>query len=110
MGVTFAAMLWKVCSASLFPAMSPEDDAVSPEPRAKKHDPYTDAEKQKLKDVGPEHPQKRIDLFIGFAQSRLDAVDVLRSAPKPTTEHEKHKHDLLEDFTSILDDLNDQLD
>ena len=55
-------------------------------------------------------PHKRITLLIKFSEARLVAIDQLRADPKLANERGKQIHDLLEDFTSLLDELNDNLD
>ncbi|HEY6970461.1 MAG TPA: hypothetical protein VJA94_14735 [Candidatus Angelobacter sp.] len=76
---------------------------------ARKRDPLTDAEADQLREVALE-PQKRLKLYIKFAEARLVAIDQLRSDPKFSDGRGKKIHDLLEDFTAILDEINDNLD
>ena len=76
---------------------------------AKKRDPLSDAEVDQLRAVAND-PSKRLALYIKFAESRLLAVDQLCSDPKAAEGRGKKIHDLLEDFTAILDEINDNLD
>lgn len=76
---------------------------------ARKRDPLTDAETDQLREVAME-PQKRLKLYIKFAEARLLAVEQLRSDPKAANGRGQKIHDLLEDFTAILDEINDNLD
>ncbi len=76
---------------------------------ARKHDPLTEAESDQLREVAME-PGKRLKLYINFAEARLLAIDQLRSDPKMAPGRGQKIHDLLEDFTSILDEINDNLD
>ncbi|HEY6351715.1 MAG TPA: hypothetical protein VI636_20125 [Candidatus Angelobacter sp.] len=76
---------------------------------ARKRDPLTDAESDQLREVAME-PQKRLKLYINFAEVRLLAIEQLRSDPKAADGRGKKVHDLLEDFTAILDEINDNLD
>jgi len=76
---------------------------------AKRRDPLTDAEGDQLRAVAAK-PAKRLALYIKFAESRLVAIDQLRSDPKPAEGRGKKIHDILEDFTAILDEINDHLD
>lgn len=76
---------------------------------AKRRDPLTEAETDQLRDVAME-PGKRLKLYIQFADVRLIAIDQLRSDPKMAEGRGKKIHDLLEDFTAILDEINDNLD
>lgn len=76
---------------------------------AKKRDPLTEAESDQLREVAME-PGKRLKLYIKFAEARLLGIDQLRSDPKLAPGRGQKIHDLLEDFTAILDEINDNLD
>lgn len=76
---------------------------------ARKRDPLTDAEADQLRQLAME-PQKRLQLYIKFSQARLDSIDQARSDPKQAQGRGKTIHDLLEDFTSLIDEINDNLD
>jgi len=76
---------------------------------ARRRDPLTEAESDQLREVAME-PGKRLKLYIKFAETRLLAIDQLRSDPKAADGRGKKIHDLLEDFTAILDEINDNLD
>jgi len=76
---------------------------------ARRRDPLTDAETDQLREAALE-PQKRLKLYIKFAEARLLAIDQIRSDPKFADGRGKKIHDLLEDFTAILDEINDNLD
>lgn len=78
-------------------------------PAARKRDPLTEAEADQLRDVAME-PGKKLKLYIKFAEVRLVAIDQLRTDPKFAEGRGKKIHDLLEDFTAILDEINDNLD
>jgi len=75
----------------------------------RKRDPLTEAEADKLREVAME-PGKRLHLYIQFAEARLLAVDQLRTDPKLTEGRGQKVHDLLEDFTALIDEINDNLD
>jgi hypothetical protein len=76
---------------------------------ARKRDPLTDAEADQLRQVAME-PQKRLQLYIKFTGARLDSIDQARSDPKQAQGRGTTIHDLLEDFTSLVDEINDNLD
>ena len=76
---------------------------------ARKRDPLTDAETDQLRQMALE-PQKRLKLYIKFTEARLDNIDQARSDPKQAQGRGKTIHDLLEDFTSLIDEINDNLD
>ena len=76
---------------------------------ARKRDPLTEAEADQLREVAME-PYKRIKLMIKFTEARLVAIDQIRVDPKQAAGRGKQIHDLLEDFTSLMDEINDNLD
>ena len=76
---------------------------------ARRRDPLTEAEADQLREVAME-PYQRIKLLIKFTEARLTAIDELRADPKQANGRGKQIHDLLEDFSSIMDEINDNLD
>jgi hypothetical protein len=76
---------------------------------ARRRDPLTEAETDQLRDVAQE-PGKRLKLYIKFTEARLAAIDEVRADPKQAQGRGKKIHDLLEDFTALLDEINDNLD
>jgi hypothetical protein len=76
---------------------------------ARKRDPLTEAEADQLREVAME-PYKRIKLMIKFTEARLTTIDQIRVDPKQAAGRGKQIHDLLEDFTSLMDEINDNLD
>jgi soluble cytochrome b562 len=76
---------------------------------ARKRDPLTEAETDQLRQVRLE-PAKRLKLFGKFAETRLDSIDQTLNDPKQAQQRPAKIHDLLEDFSSIVDEMNDNLD
>ncbi len=76
---------------------------------AKRRDPLTDAEADQLREAAME-PGKRVKLYIKFADARLVTIDQLRADAKAANGRGKQIHDLLEDFTAILDEINNNFD
>jgi len=76
---------------------------------ARKRDPLTEAETDQLREVALE-PYHRIKLLIKFTEARLVAIDQVRVDPKLAAGRGKQIHDLLEDFSSLMDEINDNLD
>jgi soluble cytochrome b562 len=76
---------------------------------ARRRDPLTDAETDQLRQARLE-PLKRLKLFGKFAETRLDTIDQSLNDPKQAPERPAKIHDLLEDFGSIVDEINDNLD
>ena len=76
---------------------------------ARKRDPLTEAEADQLREVAMA-PYQRLKLMIKFTDARLVAIDQVRVDPKLAKDRGKQIHDLLEDFTALLDEINDNLD
>ena len=72
-------------------------------------DPLTAAETDKLREAAQE-PEKRIKLIIEFAQARMLAIEQLRADPKLASDRGKQIYNLLTDFLSIAESLEDNLD
>ncbi|HET9837238.1 MAG TPA: hypothetical protein VFR84_03320 [Candidatus Angelobacter sp.] len=82
---------------------------VSVAASARRRDPLTEAEADQLREVAME-PYKRLKLLVKFTEARLLAIDQVRVDPKLAKERGKQIHDLLEDFTALIDEINDNLD
>jgi hypothetical protein len=76
---------------------------------SRKRDPLTEAEVDQLREFRME-PLKRLQLFIKFTDARLDSIDQLRNDPKQGEGRGLKIHDLLEDVSALLDEINDNLD
>jgi hypothetical protein len=76
---------------------------------AKRRDPLTEAETDQLRESAMD-PYNRIKLMVKFTEARLVAIDQVRVDSKLGAERGRHIHDLLEDFTSLIDEINDNLD
>jgi hypothetical protein len=76
---------------------------------AKRRDPLTEAETDQLREAAMD-PYNRIKLLIKFTEARLVAIDQVRIDPKLANDRGQQIHDLLEDFTSLIDEINDNLD
>jgi hypothetical protein len=76
---------------------------------ARRRDPLTEAEADQLREAAMD-PYNRIKLMVKFTEARLTAIDQVRLDPKQAADRGKQIHDLLEDFTSLLDEINDNLD
>jgi len=74
----------------------------------RERDPLTKQEAADLADVKQE-PEKRLDLFVKYARIRLSSVEQTRNDPKAQDRGQK-LHDLLEDFTTIVDEMSDNID
>jgi hypothetical protein len=75
----------------------------------RRRDPMTEAEADQIRGAA-ENPPKRFHLFISFAKARLKAIDQLRADPKLAQGRGQQIHDLLEDFQSLVDETEANLD
>ena len=71
-------------------------------------DPLTPEEIEQLRDTAVE-PEKRMKLYVDFARTRLVALEKLRSDPK-TTDRPAQTHRMIEEFLTIYNELDDNLE
>lgn len=76
---------------------------------ARKHDPLTEAEADQLRDAKQE-PDKRLKLYIKFTDDRFDSLEQLRADPKQAQGRGNKVHDMLQDLTSLFDEISSNLD
>ncbi len=74
----------------------------------RRRDPLTPIETDQLREVAPE-PEKKLKLYVEFARARLVGIEQLQKDPKLAPDRGQRIHDLLEDFTSIIDELDNNL-
>ena len=72
-------------------------------------EPLDETEINKLREVAQE-PYKRLKLLVEFARARLASIDQLRGDPHLAADRGTKIHDLLEDFTKLVDEFGDNLD
>ena len=72
-------------------------------------DPLTEAETDQLREAAQDPPLK-LKLFLTFTRQRLDSAEALRFDPKAGPDRGQQIHDLLEDFTNLVDELNDNVE
>ena len=79
-------------------------------PALGKRDPLNDSEIDQLREAAQE-PNNRLKLIVKFARARLESLEQARTDPKLSADDRTGQiHDLLEDFTTIYDELGDNLD
>ena len=76
---------------------------------AQKRDPLTESESDQIAELSQE-PDKRIKLLLKFIQARVATIDQLEGDPRMAADRGKQVHDLLEDLTSLIDELDDNID
>src|SRR4051812_1048687 len=76
---------------------------------AKRRDALTDTEVDQMREVA-QQGDKRLKLLLTFAQSRMLAIQEMRSDPKFAEGRGPRVHELLEDFTNIVNELDRNID
>src|ERR1700727_887626 len=74
----------------------------------KKNDPLNPLEIDQLRDAML-YPDERLKLYVKFTRDRMARLEEMRSNPK-TTERGLQTHDMLQDFLTLYDELNDNID
>jgi hypothetical protein len=74
----------------------------------RRHDPLNTEEINLLRDAMVE-PDQRLKLYVKFARDRMNKLEQMRAVPK-TTDRAHQTHDMLADFLSVYDELNDNVD
>ena len=76
---------------------------------AQRHrDPLNQLEIDQLRDAMLD-PDERLKLYVKFARDRMTAMEQMRANPK-TTDRGLQTHDLLQDFLTIYQELDDNVD
>ena len=71
-------------------------------------DPLNPLEIDQLRDAMLD-PDERLKLYVSFARDRLTKLEQMRANPK-TTDRAVQTHDLLQDFLTIYQELDDNID
>ncbi len=74
----------------------------------KKDDPLNPLEIDQLRDAMLD-PDERLKLYVKFTRDRMAKREEMRGNPK-TTERGLQTHDMLQDFLTLYDELNDNID
>ena len=74
----------------------------------RRHDPLNQLEIDQLRDAMLD-PDIRLNLYVKFSRDRLTALEQMRSNPK-TINRGLQTHDLLQDFLTIYQELDDNID
>ena len=82
--------------------------AVSTAKAQRKSDPLTPEEIDQLRDAAVE-AEPRMKLYVEFARARLVKLEQMRADPKQT-DRAHQTHTMLQEFLSVYDELNDNLD
>ena len=73
-----------------------------------RRDPLNPLEVDQLRDAMLD-PDERLKLYVKFSRDRMTKLEQMRSDPK-VTERAVQTHDMLQDFLSVYDELNNNVD
>ena len=76
---------------------------------AQHKDPLNDKEIDEMRETA-DYPDKRLELMTKFARARMAAIEQLRADPKAAKDRPMQIHELLQDFTALLDEIDDNID
>jgi hypothetical protein len=74
----------------------------------RRRDPLNPLEVDQLRDAMLD-PDERLKLYVQFARDRMVKLEQMRADPK-ATDRAMQTHDMLQDFLTIYDELNDNVD
>ena len=77
--------------------------------QVKNRDPLTEQEVDQMRETA-DFPNKRLELMVGFARTRMKSIDDLRAVSKIPPDRPAKIHDLLQDFLALLDEVDDNID
>jgi len=76
---------------------------------AQKRDPLTDKEVDQMRETA-DFPDKRLEAMVQFTRARMTAIEQLQTKAKTAKDRHMQIHDLLEDFTALMDEVEDNID
>ena len=81
---------------------------LAPAP-AQRRDPLNEKEIDEMRESA-DWPNKRLELMVKFTRDRMTAIEQLEANGRSAKNRPMQIHDLLEDFTSLLDEIEDNID
>jgi hypothetical protein len=76
---------------------------------AQKRDPLNEKEIDQMRETA-DLPDKRLEALVQFTRARVNSIETLQANPKTAKDRPMQIHDLLEDFTTLLDEIEDNID
>ena len=76
---------------------------------AQKRDPLNEKEIDEMRESA-DMPDKRLEFMVKFARTRMTSIQQLQANGKTAKDRPMQIHDLLEDFTTLLDEMGDNID
>jgi hypothetical protein len=83
--------------------------AFSAHAAAQKRDPLNDKEIDEMRETA-DFPDKRLEMMVQFTRARITKIEQLQSSAKTAKDRPMQIHDLLEDVTALLDEIEDNID
>src|SRR5271165_606681 len=77
--------------------------------QARDRDPLNEREIDQMRESA-DYPDKRLELLIGFARARITSIDQLQANASGAKDRPMQIHDLLQDFSSLMDEIDDNVD
>jgi len=96
------------CARTVFGLLLLALPLVSRAVAQRRPDPLNPLEIDQLRDAMLD-PDERLKLYVTFARDRLTKLEQMRADPK-TTDRALQTHDLLQDFLTIYEELDDNID
>ena len=76
---------------------------------AQKRDPLNEKEIDEMRESA-DFPNKRLETLVNFTRARVTKIEQLQANGKVAKDRPMQIHDLLEDFTALLDEIEDNID
>lgn len=76
---------------------------------AQKRDPLNEKEVDEMRETA-DLPDKRLEKMVQFTRARMASIEELEANAKTAKDRPMQIHDLLEDFTALLDEISDNID
>jgi hypothetical protein len=83
--------------------------AVSVLSQTRGRDPMSEAEVDQMREAA-DYPNKRLELMIRFAKERMAMIGLLSTDPTADATRPKQIHDYLQDFVTLLDETDDNIE
>jgi hypothetical protein len=77
--------------------------------QTREKDPLNEKEVDEMRDTA-DYPDKRIELMIKFARARITEIDHMRVDPTIGKDRPQQIHDLLQDFATLVDEIDDNVE
>lgn len=76
---------------------------------AQRRDPLNEKEIDEMREAA-DWPDKRLEVMTKFARARINSIEQLQADAKNAKDRPQQIHNLLEDFTALLDEIQDNVE